>query len=529
MSIARSGGWKRKVTGALVGGGMLLGLPLISSAQSSVPSYVISTFAGTGANDATEFAGDDGPATSAQLNNPYSIAIDSAGVVYIADQVHHRIRKVSTSGIITTIAGTGTASWTGDDAVATSGTLNAPCGLLVDSTGDIYIADTLNHVIRKITASTGKISTFAGNNTAGFSGDGDGIDTGTATVTDTDPKATSAELNRPTALARDSAGNLYVADTYNSRIRKILASNSTINTVVGDGAQRRFGDGGLATEASVFNPQGINFDAAGNLFIADTNNHVIRKATPRGDGTFNIQTVAGNGVYGYTGDEVKATDASLFYPKWVAVDAAGNLFIADAFNMRIRMVTTDGIIHTIAGNGFYGLSGDGGAAIDASLRFPSSVTIGSGGKIYVTDNQNHRVALLTPVVDLGLSAPTSLNLGGKQYVNATLEDNQTLVLPTDALAGTTSRPARIGETITMYANGLGDTDEQINDTLGRIQIYFGHMPAEISYAGEAGDGSGAKRLNVVVPNIEDNDAIPVMLMKDGTVAQKAIYTAVRSN
>lgn len=521
MSIARFGGLKRKFAGALVGGGLLLGLPLVSSAQ-SVPSYVISTFAGTGANDAEEFAGDDGPATSAQLNNPYSIAIDSAGNVYIADQVHHRIRKVSTSGIITTIAGTGTASWTGDDAVATSGTLNSPCGLLVDSSGDIYIADTLNHVIRKITASTGKISTFAGNNTAGFAGDGDGVDDG---EDETDPVATSAQLNRPTALARDSGGNLYIADTYNSRIRKVLASNSTINTVVGDGAQRRFGDGGLATEASLFDPQGINFDAAGNLYIADTNNHVIRKVTTDG----NIQTVAGNGVYGYTGDEVPATQTSLFYPKWVAVDTTGNLYIADSFNMRIRMVTTDGIIHTIAGNGTYDLYGDGGAATDAALRFPSSVTLGSGGKIYVTDNQNHRIALLTPVVDLGLSAPTSLNLGGKQYVNATLEDNQTLVLPTDALSGTASRPARIGETITMYANGLGDTDEQINDTLGRIQIYFGHMPAQVSYAGEAGDGSGTKRLNVVVPNIEDNDALPVMLFKDGTVAQKAIYTAVRSN
>lgn len=524
MSIARFGGLKRKFAGALVGGGLLLGLPLVSSAQ-SVPSYVISTFAGTGANDATEFAGDDGPATSAQLNNPYSIALDSAGNVYIADQVHHRIRKVSTSGIITTIAGTGTASWTGDDAVATSGTLNSPCGLLVDSTGDIYIADTLNHVIRKITISTGKISTFAGNNTAGFSGDGDGIDTSSATVTDTDPVATSAELNRPTSLARDSKGNLYIADTYNSRIRKVLASNSTINTVVGDGAQRRYGDGGLATAASLFDPQGINFDAAGNLFIADTNNHVIRKVTTDGK----IQTVAGNGVYGYTGDEVPATQASLFYPKWVAVDSTGNLFIADSFNMRIRMVTTDGIIHTIAGNGTYGLYGDGGPAIDAALRFPSSVTIGTGGKIYVTDNQNHRVALLTPVADLGLSAPTSLNLGGKQYVNAILDDNQTLVLPSDALAGTPSRPARAGETITMYANGLGDTDEQINDTLSRIRIYFGHMAADVSYAGEAGDGSGAKRLNVVVPNIEDNDALPVMLFKDGTVTQKAIYTAVRSN
>jgi uncharacterized protein (TIGR03437 family) len=528
MSIARFGGLKRKFAGALVGGGLLLGLPLVSSAQ-SVPSYVISTFAGTGANDATEFAGDDGPATSAQLNNPYSIAIDSAGVVYIADQVHHRIRKVSTSGIITTIAGTDTAAWTGDDAVATSATLHSPCGLLVDSAGDIYIADTLNHVIRKITASTGKISTFAGNNTAGFSGDGDGVDTSSATVTDTDPVATSAELNRPTSLARDSKGNLYIADTYNSRIRKILASNSTINTVVGDGAQRFYGDGGIATSASLFNPQGITFDAAGNLYIADTNNHVIRKATPRSDGEFDIQTIAGNGVYGYTGDEVLATQTSLFYPKWVAVDTTGNLFIADSFNMRIRMVTTDGIIHTIAGNGTYGLYGDGGPATDAALRFPSSVTVGSGGKIYVTDNQNHRVALLTPVVDLGLSAPTSLNLGGKQYVNAILDDNQTLVLPSDALAGTPSRPARIGETITMFANGLGDTDEQVNDTLSRIQIYFGHMPAEVSYAGEAGDGSGAKRLNVVVPNIEDNDALPVMLFKDGTVAQKAIYTAVRSN
>ncbi|WP_321475213.1 hypothetical protein [uncultured Paludibaculum sp.] len=521
MSIARCGGWKRKSVVALVGAGLLLGLPVVSSAQ-SVPSYIISTFAGTGANDAEEFEGDDGPATAAQLNNPYSIAIDSAGNVYIADQVHHRIRKVSTSGIITTITGTGTGSYTGDDEAATDATVYAPCGIMVDSTGDIYIADTYNHVVRKITASTGKISTVVGNNTAGYSGDGDGIDDGDD---EEDPQATDASLNRPTSLATDSKGNLYIADTYNSRIRMVLASNWTIDTVVGDGAQRRWGDEGQAVDASVFNPQGITFDKAGNLFIADTNNHLIRKVTTDGI----IHTVAGTADYGYNGDEIPATQATLFYPKWVAVDDAGNLYIADSFNMRIRMVTTDGLIHTIAGNGTYGLTGDGGPAIDAELRFPSSVTVGSGGKIYVTDNQNHRIALLTPVENLGLSAPITMKIGEKQYVNALLEDSQTLVLPTDALAGTPSRPARIGETITMYATGLGDTPEQINDMLGRIRIYFGHMPADVSYGGEAGNGSSAKRLNVVVPNVQDSNAMPVMLTLDGTVAQKAIYTAVGSN
>lgn len=516
MSIAWFGGVKRNWTMALMGGALLLGLPVVSSAQ-SVPTYIISTFAGIGTND--EFAGDDGQATAAELNNPYSVAIDGAGNVLIADQVNHRIRKVNTSGIITTIAGTGTGSYTGDDAAATAATLYAPLGILVDTAGDIYIADTYNHVVRKITSSTGVISTVAGTNTPGFTGDGNGVDDGDS---ETDPQATGAEINRPTSLAVDSTGNLYISDTYNSRIRKILASNWTIDTVVGDGAERRWGDEGLATEASINHPQGIAFDKAGNLYIADTNNHQIRKVTTDGI----IHTVAGTSEFGYNGDEIPATQAMLFYPKWVAVDDAGNLYIADSFNMRIRMVTTDGMIHTIAGNGVYGMSGDGGPAIDAELRFPSSITLGKNGLIYVADNQNHRIALLTPVQPLGLSTPVSLNVGGRQYVNALADDSQSLVMPTGALAETASRPARIGETITMFATGLGDTQEKIDDTLSRIRVYFGHMRAEVSYAGDAGDGSLTQRLNVVVPNIEGSDAVPVMLTVDGTVAQKSIYTAV---
>lgn len=514
MFLAWIGGVTRKLAVPVLGMGLLMGMQAVSYAQ-AVPTYIITTFAGIGTND--EFAGDDGQATAAELNNPYSIAIDSAGNVLIADQVNHRIRKVATSGIITTIAGTGTGSYSGDDAAATDGTLYAPCGVLVDTAGDVYIADTYNHVVRKITTSTGKISTVAGTNISGFSGDGNGVDDGDS---ETDVQATSAMINRPTSLAVDSTGNLYISDTYNSRIRKILASNWTIDTVVGDGAERRWGDGGLAVDASINHPQGITFDKAGNLYIADTNNHMIRKVTT--DGV--IQTVAGTTDFGYNGDEIPATQAMLFYPKWVAVDDAGNLYIADSFNMRIRMVTTDGIIHTIAGNGVYGMSGDGGPAVDAELRFPSSVTVGGNGKIYVTDNQNHRIALLTPVETLGLTVSQDLN--GRKYVNAVAEDQQTMVLPAGAVEGTESRPARIGETITMFATGLGDSQEKIDEMLSRVRIYFGHMAADVSYAGDAGDGSTAKRLNVVVPNIQGSNAVPVMVTLDGTVAQKAIYTAV---
>ena len=361
-----------KIACCLIGIASML-LPGLCQAQPPV-KYTIRTVAGNGANG---YAGDGGAATDAQLFDPWGLAVDGSGNLYIADQLNNRLRKVAPDGTITTLAGTGTSGYTGDGSAATSAKLYHPCGVALDSAGNLYIADTANHVVRKV-ATGGTITTVAGSGTAGFAGDG--------------AAATSAQLNTPIGLAVDAAGNLYIADSGNLRIRKV-AAGGTITTVAGNGFSGRSGDGGAATSASLGNPQGVAVDAAGNLFIADTFNNVIRKVASDGA----ITTVAGNGAYGYSGDGDAATSAALSYPKTVLVDAAGNLYIVDSFNSRIRLVTADGTITTVAGTGWFGDGGDGGPANDAQFRFPSGLALDAAGNLYVADTQNSRVRRLTPV------------------------------------------------------------------------------------------------------------------------------------
>jgi sugar lactone lactonase YvrE len=234
------------------------------------------------------------------------VAVDSVGNVYIADLGNKRIRKVS-GGTITTIAGNGAAGFSGDGGPATSASLSAPYGVALDSTGSLYTADNDNNRIRKV--SGGTITTVAGNGNLGFSGDGG--------------PATSASLAQPEGLAVDSSGNLYIADTRNHRIRKL--SGGTITTIAGNGTPGFSGDGGPATSASLYNPGGVAVDSAGNLYIADSNNNRIRKVS---GGT--ITTVAGNGNAGFSGDGGPATSASLNYPIGIAVDSAGDLYTADS-------------------------------------------------------------------------------------------------------------------------------------------------------------------------------------------------------
>jgi sugar lactone lactonase YvrE len=347
---------------------------LAAVCQAQAPgTYTITTLAGTGV---AGFGGDSGQATAAQINNPFFIALDSAGNLFIADQFNNRIRKLATDGTITTVAGTGTGSFSGDGAAATSAAIHDPCGIVLDNSGNIYISDTFNSVVRKI-SSSGIISTFAGTGTPGSTGDG--------------AAATLATLDRPIGLALDSTGRLYIADTNGSRIR-MVATDGTISTVAGTGVVGSVGDGGPATSALLNRPQGIAFDAAGSLYIADSANHLIRKVTT--DGT--ITTVAGNGTAGFSGDGGPATQASLWYPKGVLVDAAGNLLIVDSFNSRIRVVAPNGTITTLAGSGIIGDQGDGDDALKAQLRFPSSVALAASGKLYIADTQNSRIRLLTP-------------------------------------------------------------------------------------------------------------------------------------
>ncbi|MBI2355311.1 MAG: hypothetical protein HYV06_09830, partial [Deltaproteobacteria bacterium] len=336
-------------------------------------SGIITTVAGNGSRG---FSVDGTAATAAALYHPESVALDSAGNLYIADNLNDRIRTVATgSGIITTVAGNGSRAFSGDGAAATAAALSSPRGVALDSTGNLYIADTQNNRIRKVAAGSGIITTVAGNGSFGFTGDGG--------------EATAAQLNIPFGVGLDSAGNLYIADSGNLRIREVEAENGTITTVAGNGSIGFSVDGSAATAAGLNLPRGVALDSAGNLYIADDLNHRIRRVAA---GSGIITTVAGNGSRGSSGDRGGATAAQLNNPVGVALDSAGNLYIADTSNYRIRKVTAEsGIITTVAGNGSRGFSGDGGEATAAQLNIPFGVALDSAGNLYVADLSNHRI------------------------------------------------------------------------------------------------------------------------------------------
>jgi uncharacterized protein (TIGR03437 family) len=323
--------------------------------------YNISTVAGNGA------AGfQDGSGTSSQLNLPGTIFVAPSGAVYIADGANNRIRMLS-GGNVSTIAGNGTAGFGGDGAAATSALLSGPRGVAVDSNGNIFVSDTGNSVIRKIT-SGGTISTYAGNQGfgAGYNGD--------------NGPATNAQINQPAGLAVDASGNLYIADSANGSIRKVTASTGVITTAVGSGA----------TATRLNNPTAVAVDASNNLYIASAGNSRIFKYS----GGI-LSTVAGGGTAGFAGDGGNALFAQLADPQGVAVDAAGNVYIADTVNSRIRKVS-NGIITTIAGTGVEGYSGDGGPATAAQLYSCDGVAIDKAGNVYVADTHNSVIRLLQP-------------------------------------------------------------------------------------------------------------------------------------
>jgi len=295
-------------------GGLLVVVVSLLAATSAFGvsgSDTITTIAGTGT---AGFSGEGGQATSAQLNYPLGVAVDAQGSLYIGDQVNNRVRKVS-GGTITTVAGTGTAGYSGDGGQATSAQLSIPLGVAVDAQGSLYIADYANSRIRKV--SGGIITTVAGTGTAGYSGDGG--------------QATSAQLKFPYSVAVDGQGSLYIADYGNQRVRKV--SGGVISTVAGTGTAGFSGDGGQATSAQVNAPVGVAVDAQGSLYIADNGNQRVRKVS--GGVT---STVAGTGTAGFSGDGGQATSAQLSGPAGVAVDAPGNLYIADEGNQRVRRV-----------------------------------------------------------------------------------------------------------------------------------------------------------------------------------------------
>ncbi len=333
---------------------------------------------------------------------PSAIVFDATGNLYIAETASHVIRKIDTTGNITTIAGTGIQGFSGDNGPASSATLDSPQGLALD-TANLYIADTHNHRIRKLVFATGTITTIAGTGTQGFSGD--------------NAAATTAQLDLPTALALDTNNNLYFADTGNHRIRKISA-NGVITTIAGTGTQGFSGDNALATSTAIDSPTGLALDSNNNLYFADTHNHRIRKITAA---TGIITTIAGTGAPGFSGDTAAATSATLALPHGITIDPAGNLYLADTQNHRIRRIdATTGIITTVAGDGTQTFAGDGGPAIAASLDTPRATAVSPSTLLTLADTGNQRIRQLTAapapattiqtIAGLGLTTPGALTL-----------------------------------------------------------------------------------------------------------------------
>ena len=375
-----------------------------SGPQVAVPG-IISTVAGDG-NPGM----DTGAATGDTLYCPDAMAFDGAGNMYIADYCNNEVRKVEAgTGTITTIAGIGSPAYTGDNGPATSAELYAPSSVALDGAGNLYIADLGNGVVRKVVLSTGVITTYAGTGVLAYTGDG-GL-------------ATSAAFNAPYRVAVDVAGNLYVADLYNQVVRKITASTGVVTRFAGNATNGYTGNGGQAIDAELSYPIGLALDTAGDLYIVEALNNVVRKVDAS---TGVISLVAGNNTAGYTGDAGPATSAQLNEPLDVAVDAAGDLYIVDSNNNAIREVNAaTGVITTVAGDGDYtGPSnpvGDGGLATNASFSLGGfgGVAVDASGNLYIGDFFNSRVREVT-VTTGAAKFPTPTNVGATDSTDGTV-------------------------------------------------------------------------------------------------------------
>ena len=328
-------------------------------------------------NGSSGFSGDGGKAIQAKLNVPAGLAFDKNGNLFIADRNNHRIRKVDNRGIITTIAGTGTAGFSGDGDLATKAQLNHPSGIAFDNKGNLFFSDRSNERIRVID-SKGKIRTYAGNGREGFTGDFG--------------PALEASLDKPFGIAFDRKENLYIADRGNNRVRKVN-TQGIINTVAGDGGFFFMGDNGPAYRASVAGPTGVVVDDQGTLYIADRNNNRIRSVDSQGM----ITTIAGTGQQDYNGDAEVARETNLYLPFGVALKPDGSLLVIDRSHYRIRSVDLKrGSIKTIAGNGKKMFAGDGGPATGATLSFPHGIAVDKNDNVLVSDKGNYRIRKISP-------------------------------------------------------------------------------------------------------------------------------------
>jgi trimeric autotransporter adhesin len=435
---------------------------------------VITTVLGS-ANGAPILEGE--PAASTRLEGPTGVAVDRAGVIYFAEggigsgtglaRGDFRVWKVPLTGELRAFAGTGASNFAGDGGPASASQLNGPTAMSFDGQGNLFIADAANQRIRRISPG-GIIETVLGTGTAGFA-----VEFGSPA---------GAVFNMPRGVVAEPGGAIYVADTLNNRVRK-HAPGGNVSTYAGNGNAAYFGDGGQATSASINAPEGLALDAAGNLYIADTNDNAIRKVTP--DGL--ITTIAGNGLTGFAGDGGLATRAQLNRPRAVAVDSAGNVYVADTGNHRVRRVDTAGNIATIAGNGATDFLPDDSAGINSSLSDPRGVAVDSEGNVYISDTGHNRVRKLFPTGaittiaghdgtccysgDSGLALPAQLNQPAGLMVDAAsnvyvadtgnsairmlrpIATTVTINAVTNAASNLTG-PVSPGELVTLYGAGM---------------------------------------------------------------------------
>jgi uncharacterized protein (TIGR03437 family) len=539
------------------------------------PSGTITTFAGTGV---AGFSGDGGLAANAQLNQPEDIWIDAGGTVYIADSSNHRIRRVAVNGIITTVAGVGIDSFNGDGIPAVNAQLNRPTSLVVDASGNIFLADSSNQRIRRV-AVNGIISTVAGTGVEGYSGDGG--------------SATAATLRFPVGLAIDNSGNLYIADAGNHVIRRVSASG-TITTVVGTGAgagtdQGTFsGDGGAATSAGLNTAEDVAVDSLDTLFVADSANYRIRRVS----GGI-ITTIAGTGLDGFSGDGGAATSATLNFPWSLSLDASGNLFLGDMFNHRVRRISGAGSAAASPGTGPGGTAGSGappaissGGVVDGA-SFRSAITAGAIISLFGDSLSGTTTTATSLPLQTNLSG-TSVTINGAAaplfFVSPTQVNAQ---LPFDLTAGvanvqvtrdgvsgaaqavtiaafspavftvppggtgpgailhnstgvlvSASAPAAREEFISIFCTGLGAVQPPVApgspapsnplaQTLVPATVTIGGIPAVVTFAGLAPTFAGLYQINAQVPQgVASGDAVPVAVSIGG-ITSNTVTIAVQ--
>ncbi|MGE0885897.1 MAG: BACON domain-containing carbohydrate-binding protein [Blastocatellales bacterium] len=469
-------------------------------------------------------AGDGDQAAAAQMSRPWQIAFDGSGNLYVTDTDNHTVRKVAPDGIITTIAGTpGLSGFSGDGGLAIEARLNAPIGVAVDGSGNVYISEAGNNRIRKVTAADGKISTIAGTGSGSYGGDGG--------------PAVAASLNFPYGLTLDKDGNLFVCDFSNHRVRKINAADGMISTVAGTGSAGFNGDGQPGRQAALASPINVAFDADGNMIIADSGNNRIRKVNAS-DGQIN--TIVGTGSSGFSGDGGPANQARIVSPAGVIFDGEGNLYFADRGNSRVRKVAAGTeIITTIAGVGLPGFNGDGLAALASRLNVPNTIAIDQAGNVYIGDRENLRVRRIvyasamdtippTIAINQPISIPDNPGQNGFTGLTGTATDNVGVFLVRwsndrggSGVAAGTSNWSISNIPLQNGPNNLTVTAWDANGNASSAKALINFNPSQIittlagnGLTGDSGDGGSAIGARLFAPTGIAADAMGNLYIAD---------------